>query len=145
MLLSVGDSPEVFLHRLSGGSQLTFTPITTLSLPPSDGALYYTPSHLTASFSTAFSSNGTNFAVASQEGALVVWDVRSSKPFKVFQTDKTRMHAGRSSMNSGASGWLSNDPLDWLGGGYRAPGWSVRNVKFGSSDSGREVMTFTKV
>ncbi|KIM80434.1 hypothetical protein PILCRDRAFT_822564 [Piloderma croceum F 1598] len=142
-LLSVGDSPKVYLHHLSGGSQLTFTPITTLSLPPPDGTLYYTSSNLAASFSTSFSSNGTKFAVASQEGSVVVWDVRSSKPLKIFQTDKTRMPAGRS-MNSGASGWLSDDPWDWSRGGYQAPGWGVRSVKFGSSDSGREVMTFTE-
>jgi len=48
-------------------------------------------------------------------------------------------------MNSGASGWLSDDPWDWSRGGYRAPGWGVRSVKFGSGDSGREVMTFTEV
>lgn len=142
-LLSVGDSPKVYLHHLSSSSRLTFTPITTLTLPPPDGTLYYTSS-LAASFSTAFSSNGTKFAVASQEGSVVVWDVRSSQPLKIFQTDKTRMPAGRS-MNGGASGWLSDDPWDWSRGGYQAPGWGVRSVKFGSSDSGREVMTFTEV
>jgi hypothetical protein len=143
-LLSVGDSPKVYLHHLSGGSRLTFTPITTLSLPPPDGTIYNTSSSLAASFSTAFSSNGTKFAVASQEGSVVVWDVRSSKPLKIFQTDKTRMPAGRS-MNGDASGWLSDDPWDWSRGGYHAPGWGVRSVKFGSSDSGREIMTFTEV
>jgi len=145
-LLSVGDSPQVYLHRLSGGSRLTFTPITTLTLPPPDASsLCYSSSSLAASFSTAFSSNGTKFAVASQEGAVVIWDVRSSKPLKVFQTDKTRMPSSKSPTNGGASGWLSDDPWDWTRGAYQAPGWGVRSVKFGSNDSGREIMTFTEV
>jgi len=144
-LLSVGDSPKVYLHRLSGGSRLTFTPITTLTLPPPDNSsLYHISSNLAASFSTAFSSNGTKFAVASQEGAVAVWDVRSSKPLKVFQTDKNRMPEGKSMMNGNASGWLSDDPWDWTRGGYQAPGWGVRSVKFGSGDSGKEIMTFTE-
>jgi WD40 repeat protein len=145
-LLSVGDSPKVYLHHLSGGSRLTFNSITTLSLPPPDASsLYYSSSSLAASFSTSFSSNGTKFAVASQEGAVAVWDVRSSKPLKVFQTDQSRMPSSKSPTNGGATGWLSDDPWDWTRGAYRAPGWGVRSVKFGSDDSGREIMAFTEV
>ena len=89
-VLSVGDSSEVFLHHVSGGAKLTFTPITTLTLPRVDGLPFWLPSNaLVASFSTAFSADGTKFAIASQEGVVAVWDVRSTKPIKVFQTDKT--------------------------------------------------------
>jgi hypothetical protein len=71
----------------------------------------------------------------------VVWDVRSTKPLKEFQTDKTRLPGPNP--NGGATGWLSDDFWDWTRGDGRAPGWSVRNVKFGGSP--KEVMTFTEV
>jgi WD40 repeat protein len=143
-LLSVGDSSKVYLHRMAGGSRIDFTPISTLCLPPPEiSPLIYPSPSLAASFSTAFSSNGTKFAVASQEGVVVVWDVRSSKPLKVFQTDKTKARTG----NGNASGWLSDDPWDWTRGHSKAPGWSVRSVKFGNTHerSGKEIMTFTEV
>lgn len=144
-LLSVGDSTKVFLHRISGGSRLTFDPITTLSVPPPDPSSLYFTSNLAASFSTAFSANGTKFAVASQEGSVVIWDVRSSKPLKVFQTDKTRVYMDKHVDNGGPGGWLSDDPFEWTRGSCRAPGWGVRNVKFGSANSGKEILTFTEV
>lgn len=141
-LLSVGDSSKVYLHQIKGGSQISFSPIATLTLPPANlSPFMYPSSSLAASFSTAFSSDGSKYAVASQEGVLVVWDVRCTKPLRVFQTDKTRLPA--SSGNGGATGWLSDDFGDWTRGTGRAPGWSVRNVKFGGS--AKEVMTFTEV
>ena len=77
-LLCVGDSPDVYLHRITGGSHITFSPIATLSL-----SSYIQHSHdsvsglsqvssIPASFSTAFSADGSKFAVASQEGVVVV-------------------------------------------------------------------------
>ncbi|KAG6846709.1 hypothetical protein H0H93_012326 [Arthromyces matolae] len=100
----------------------------------------YASASLTASFSTAFSSDGLKFAVASQEGLLAVWDVRSSKPLKVFQTEKSRVPAG----NGAASGYMADEIFDWSGGSsFKAPGWSVRNVKFGGSGD-KELMTFTE-
>lgn len=99
---------------------------------------------LIASFSTAFSSDGTKYAVASQEGVVAIWDVRSSKPMKTFNTDKSRISLG----HGGATGWLSDDPWDWTRNSYRAPGWSVRSVKFNNSGrygTGKEIMTFTEV
>jgi hypothetical protein len=75
---------------------------------------------------------------------VVVWDVRSSKPLKVYQTDKTRSGEGAGG-NGAGSGYLSDDPWDWTRGGSRAPGWGVRSVKFSPGSSGREVMTFTEV
>ena len=150
-LLSVGDSSKVYLHRMSGGRCMSFIPITILTLPP---PVYfpvnYSSASPVASFSTAFSGDGSKFAVASQEGSVVVYDVRSSKPLKIFNTDKHRGSNGKDSvMNGSASGWLSDDPWDWSRGSSRAPGWGVRSVKFGSGGGfgypGREVMVFTEV
>ncbi|KAJ8516621.1 hypothetical protein ONZ45_g6092 [Pleurotus djamor] len=143
-LLSVGDSPKVYLHHITGGARITFAPIHTLTLPPPDSYPLNYSSSLAASFSTAFSADGSKFAVASQEGLVAVWDVRSSKPLKVFQTDKSRMPP--STGNGAASGWLSDDPWDWTRGHSKAPGWSVRSVKFGCGGHGlgKELMVFTE-
>lgn len=145
-LLSVGDSPRIYLHHLSGGSCITFAPIVTLSVPPPDARLY-SPS-LSASFSTAFSHDGMKFAVASQEGVVAVWDVRSTKPMKVIQTDKTRLPVGHLG-NEEESSMLSDDPWDWTRGNSKAPGWGARSVKFGAGGThgrpGHEIMTFTEV
>jgi WD40 repeat protein len=150
-LLSVGDSNKVYFHRITGGAQVTFSPINTLEIPPPDSLGGYSTSSLAASFSTAFSSDGSKFAVASQEGLVAVWDVRGmSKPIKVFQTDKTRVPGGSTSEfigNGLATGWLSDDPWEWTRGN-KAPGWCVRNVKFNGGDGarlGKEVMAFTEV
>lgn len=144
-LLSVGDTSKVFLHRLTGGSHINISPIATLSLPPPDvSVLPYASTALVASFSTSFSSDGTKYAVASQEGVVAVWDVRSTKPLKTFQTDKSRVPLG----NGGATGWLSDDPWEWTRGSCKAPGWSVRNVKFsqgGRNGIGKEILAFTEV
>ncbi|KAH7930207.1 hypothetical protein BV22DRAFT_1125157 [Leucogyrophana mollusca] len=144
-LLSVGDSDKVHLHQLNGGSRITFTPIATLAVPPPDSFVYtHTPS---ASFSTAFSNDGMKFAVASQEGVVAVWDVRSSKPMKIMQTDRMRMPIGQPG-NGDGSGWLSEYPWDWTRGNSKAPGWGVRSLKFGAGGShghsGHEIMTFTE-
>ncbi|KAI9066238.1 hypothetical protein FKP32DRAFT_1610143 [Trametes sanguinea] len=154
-LLCVGDSPDVYLHRITGGSKITFTPIAKLSL-----SSYIQESHvggltpvssIPASFSTAFSADGSKFAVASQEGVVVVWDVRSTKPLKVFHTDKSRASSPfsasptRGTMSTATGVWPSYDsPWDWSRGGTRAPGWGVRSVKFSPPGVGREVMTFTE-
>lgn len=127
-----------------------------LSLSPYIAALpmftytTYSPYHASnpvpASFSTAFSANGSKFAVASQEGAVVVWDVRSTKPLKVIQTDKERSLPS-SHGTSSASGWLygSSQAWEWGRGHGKAPGWGVRSVKFSPRGVGREVLTFTEV
>ncbi|KAF8170429.1 WD40-repeat-containing domain protein [Pholiota molesta] len=152
-LLSVGDSNKVYIHQITGGASISFAPITTLTIPPPDSSpLPYASSSLAAAFSTAFSGDGTKFAVASQEGVVAVWDVRSTKPVKVFQTDKTRGMGGGNGAgggllgNGGASGWLSDDPFEWTRG-TKAPGWCVRSVKFNGGEGarlGKEVMAFTE-
>lgn len=142
----MGDSNKVYFHRISGGAQLTFTPITNLVIPAPDVIpLGFSTSSLVASFSTAFSRDGSKFAVASQEGVIAVWDVRSTKPIKVFHTDKSR---GMKPVigNGAASGWLSDDPWEWTRG-TKAPGWCARNVKFNGGEgakSGKEIMAFTE-
>ncbi|KIK66885.1 hypothetical protein GYMLUDRAFT_69923 [Collybiopsis luxurians FD-317 M1] len=145
-LLSVGDSSKVFLHRIYGGSQLSFSPVATLTVPPPDrNLLPFFSSTLAASFSTSFSRDGTKYAVASQEGVVCVWDVRSTRPLKVYQTDKS--DTGGISGNGMASGFLSDDPYEWTRGLSKAPGWSARNVKFGNGGGdgcGKEIMTFTE-
>ncbi|KAJ8594288.1 hypothetical protein M405DRAFT_918131 [Rhizopogon salebrosus TDB-379] len=134
-LLSVGDSPRIYLHSLSGNAQLTFNHTTPLHVPPP------TASHLfpiAASFSTAWSADGLKFAVACEEGVIAIWDVRSTKPMKVLHTSA----GGRD-----YSGW-SHDPWEGMRGDSRAPGWSARNVKFGCGGvggrAGHEIMTFTE-
>ena len=159
-LLSVGDSPDIYLHRITGGAHVTFTPMAKLSLEPyittvsnySYGGVYLPHNNypgVPASFSTAFSSNGSKFAVASQEGVVVVWDVRSTKPLKVVQTDKTRSSGSplATTATGGASGWLyeSSPSWEWGRGQSKAPGWGVRSVKFSPQGVGREVLTFTEV
>ncbi|TFK17510.1 hypothetical protein FA15DRAFT_761035 [Coprinopsis marcescibilis] len=140
-LLSVGDSNKVYIHNITGGARVSFSHTTTLSLPPPENLPPAIPSgSLAASFSAAFSADGIKFAVASQEGVVAVWDVRSSKPLKVYHTEKSR----GSAETGNASSWLSDDPWDWTRGRSRAPGWSVRNVKFGGLPGGREVLTFTE-
>lgn len=62
---------------------------------------------------------------------------------KVYHTEKTRAVGAGRLMNGNATGWLSDDPWDWSRGN-RAPGWSVRNVKFGGSHRGKEMLTFTE-
>jgi WD40 repeat protein len=154
-LLSVGDSSKVYLHSITGGARITFSPITTLTVPASSSSspspLYsdvysYLYSTLPASFSTSFSSDGTKFAVASQEGVVVVWDVRSSKPLKAYESNKNRgSGAERPRRQGNASGWLGNDAWDWARFGSLAPGWGFRNVKFSPAGSGKELITFIEV
>lgn len=130
--------------------------MTKLSLSPYISAMssysygfvspYQSVQPVPASFSSSFSANGSKFAVASQEGVVVVWDVRSTKPLKVIETDKARSGASSGRWATGmASGWVYDAPWDWGRGQAKAPGWGVRSVKFSPRGVGREVLTFTEV
>ncbi|OJA08493.1 hypothetical protein AZE42_02854 [Rhizopogon vesiculosus] len=136
-LLSVGDSPRIYLHSLSGSSRLSFNRITTLHVPP---PISVHPFSLVASFSTAWSADGLKFAVACQEGVIAIWDVRSTKPMKVLHTSRAR--------GGDDTGWMSDDPWEWTRGNSRAPGWGARNIKFGcggvGAQAGHEIMTYTE-
>lgn len=121
-LLSVGDSPRVYLHSLSGSAQLAFNRTTTLHVPP---PIYPHPELI--SLSTAWSADGLKFAVACQEGVVAIWDVRNTKPMKVLHTNYAR--DGKDSFpDSGSTS-------------------SPRNVKFGGvgGQAGHEIMTYTEV
>jgi hypothetical protein len=85
------------------------------------------------------------FAVASQEGVAVIWDVCSSKPLKVLETDCTRGKERRATGE--ASGYMYEEDLwDWSRGGSRAPGWGIRSIKFSPEGAdGKEVLVFTEV
>lgn len=123
-LLSVGDSREINLHALSygaPGSAITFEQMSTLYLLPQYNSVFVNWSHYPALFSSAFSSDGTKFAVSSQEGTVMVWDIRSSLPLKIIQTDRTRQ----------------SGPVSYSR-------WGTRSLKFGGR-AGKEVMVFNEV
>ena len=142
-LLSVGDSNEVYLHNIRGGSVVSFNHVATHILPSPDYSGIPSPSSsLVASFSTSFSGDGYKYAVASQEGVVAVWDVRSTKPMKVYHTNKIRQ--AEPPTFSTAAGGLWDNPWEWTRGGACGPGWSARNVKFGGNRSGKEILTFTE-
>ncbi|KAJ3922964.1 hypothetical protein F5877DRAFT_63713 [Lentinula edodes] len=60
------------------------------------------------------------------KGVICIWDVRSTKPLRVYQTDKSESWNG--SGNGLASGYLSDHPYEWT----KAPGWSARSIEFGN-------------
>ena len=64
-LLAVGDSPQVYLYDISknGSYQRTSTLIASTD----------------ASFSCAWNQSSDKFAIASQDGFVSVWDIRSSE------------------------------------------------------------------
>lgn len=73
LVVSVGDTPEVFLY----------------SVHPITGDLQKITSYTAASdaaFSTSWSPDSLQFAVASQDGNVSVWDVRSSEKVANLQT-----------------------------------------------------------
>ena len=98
-LLSVGDSPRVYLHSLSGSAQLTFNRTKTLHVPPP-----MSPPPSLVSLSTAWSADGLKFAVACQEGVVAIWDVRNTKPMKVLYTNYASYGRASSPQNVKFSG-----------------------------------------
>ncbi|TDL15024.1 hypothetical protein BD410DRAFT_902795 [Rickenella mellea] len=141
-ILSCGDSPQIYLHRLLPShprTPLTFIHLATYTLPtsplypspfssttsspptPNPYAAYpsspyapslYSPSPSWSSwspwswpnpsgppsscFSTTWSSDGSKFAVASQEGMVCVWDVRSQEVLEGarWETQRERERSG---------------------------------------------------
>ena len=83
-LLAVGDTPEVFLYNVSRSGEHVKVATYTAS---SDAA-----------FSTTWSPDGTKFAVASQDGVVSVWDVRSSRRLAALLTSQS----GRADGNGAA-------------------------------------------
>nr|CDI56041.1 wd40 repeat-like protein [Melanopsichium pennsylvanicum 4] len=65
VMVTVGDTPQVFIHSISpSGEHMKIATYTASS---------------DACFSTTWSPDASKFAVASQDGVVSVWDVRSSK------------------------------------------------------------------
>ncbi|EAU83158.1 hypothetical protein CC1G_07840 [Coprinopsis cinerea okayama7 len=146
MIATVGDSGNVYLHHVSGSSRVTYRPVATIPLPlPANTPPHYPttrPSTFTAAFAAAWSKDGSKYAVGSQEGVVGVWDIRSTKPLKVFQVDKMR-GMGAGGLGASPAGWISWDPSHWFVN--TAPSWSVRNVKFGGDENGlNETLVFAE-
>ena len=78
-----------------------------------------------ACFTTAWTSDGHKFAVAAQEGALAVWDVRSSVPVWVFWTGMRNLSprragaVGNTSDSDGSWDWTHSE-VAGQGGGWTA-------------------------
>ncbi|KAN0062891.1 hypothetical protein ACQY0O_004712 [Thecaphora frezii] len=79
-LIAVGDTPEVFVYHVRRDGEF-------------DKVATYTAS-TDASFSTTWSPDGSKFAVASQDGIVSVWDVRSSRPLASLSTWQAGMAGG---------------------------------------------------
>ncbi|KAJ9475476.1 hypothetical protein PHBOTO_005553 [Pseudozyma hubeiensis] len=79
-LIAVGDTPEVFIHSVSRSGE--HAKIATYSAS-SD-----------ACFSTTWSPDGSKFAVASQDGVVSVWDVRSSRRLAAVSTSQASAGSG---------------------------------------------------
>lgn len=78
-LVCVGDTPEVFLFHVDWpkGDLVEIATYTASS---------------DASFSTSWSPDGLQFAVASQDGIVSVWDVRSSQKIATLTTSQDANH-----------------------------------------------------
>jgi WD40 repeat protein len=152
-LLCVGDTPDAYLFNISPGPVVTFSPLATYTLPaPPFSALPPSPTtppvnfRSLACFTTAWSADGLKFAVASQEGQLCVWDVRSARPLFTFWTT-WRPNSTSRRMRLGEWEWED------LGGHVRpsddatnnGPDSGIRNVRFSAGEGGRELMVFTEV
>ena len=74
-LVAVGDTPDVFIYHFD--EQGSSHRIARYEVSDS-------------SFSTSWHPDGTKFAVASQDGTVSVWDVRSSQPVAVLGTSAER-------------------------------------------------------
>ncbi|KLO07961.1 hypothetical protein SCHPADRAFT_1001276 [Schizopora paradoxa] len=196
-LLSCGDSSTVHLHRISPwapGMPLKFEHIASYTLPqPSidNSSLMTTPpispylpyafvdgqwtvggGPLCSCFSTAWNSDGSKFAVASQEGMVVVWDVRSGEPLPKARWETSRRdlkppEAARTPATTNSRSHPSvamgtaeeelipsaeehlqtlytSDPWVFVDSNVHAPAWGVRCVKFSKNISGQEVLVFTE-
>ncbi|EPQ27205.1 uncharacterized protein PFL1_05128 [Pseudozyma flocculosa PF-1] len=79
-LVAVGDTPEVFIYHVRPNGE--YDKVATYSASTD------------ASFSTTWSPDGSKFAVASQDGIVSVWDVRSSYPLASLTTSQAGMPGG---------------------------------------------------
>ena len=88
------------------------------SFPPFDSPSNLHPLQAPAhSANRSVSPSSSKFAVATHEGMVAVWDVRSRQPMKMFTTDRNRAPPGGAGgmarsgnrATGAASGWLYKD------------------------------------
>nr|ODN95078.1 hypothetical protein L204_04425 [Cryptococcus depauperatus CBS 7855] len=164
-LISVGDSTDVTLSRLSGdGREIKKV------------AIYKAGTD--AGFSSAWSKDGRKFAVASQDGQVTVWDHRSSRPLAIFHTssststsstpsfvhDVTESHQRSNSDAESASSSSSQSQESWdtpmdgeaiilrdpvtgtpRAGSSMSGKEAARVVKFSPEGSTRDLMVFSEL
>lgn len=117
-------------------------------------------------FTTAWSASGLQFAAASQDGTVTVWDVRSSRPlnsWRVPQRTGYRPHppgatpersASPPSLYPGnpiaraydsryAGAYHSTDQFLW-DPSTQGPGHGIRSLKFSPAGGNREMLVFTE-
>ncbi|KAF8514602.1 hypothetical protein JB92DRAFT_124386 [Gautieria morchelliformis] len=145
-LLCVGDTPHAYLFRIIPGAFVACEPLATYIFPmlpyedqsclvpcndpPSYVSLRprtYRPTIHTystihssmaprACFATAWTSDGLKFAVAAQEGALAVWDVRSSVPIWAFwsglRAPSVQQHRARRRARAAPTNWWGANASD---------------------------------
>jgi len=141
-LLAVGDTNQVFLYNISTGSDtVTFDKIATYGA----GA--------DANFSTAFSADGSKFAVASQDGLVTVWDVRSSSELAVYRTAPRPIAGATPIPSTGAPSSMHRVTMSRNGSYTRETslwdankglGHGVRALKFSPLGAERELLIFTE-
>lgn len=164
-LIATYSLPAPKIHSLQSNSYLTLTFV--------DGDWPFSSMPASSCFSTAWNADGTKFAVASQEGIVLVWDVRSREPLPMAQwetvksetedtiesghmrsfmrgsADETRSNNRSTSDTTHQSipghTYLSDHPQAWIDDSATAPAWGVRCVKFARNKSGREILVFTEV
>ncbi|PWN94660.1 hypothetical protein FA09DRAFT_363532 [Tilletiopsis washingtonensis] len=107
-LVAVGDTSQVFLYKMSpaiapcgeearaglaGASHAGLAAAMTAGVVSRTGQWEWISTYAAsdASFSTDWSPDGTKFAVASQDGVVSVWDVRSSRCVKQLRTSQSAL------------------------------------------------------
>lgn len=102
-LIAVGDTPEVFLYRRRSnkgsrdqGEDELDVPTASSGKPEIPGFEHLKTYRATsdACFSSAWHPDGTKFAVASQDGVVSVWDVRSEAKLAEIKTSQSANSGG---------------------------------------------------
>lgn len=81
-LVAVGDSPEVYLYDIGTSNNDDYKLVTKLIASEDAG------------FSCAWNENSDKFAVASQDGQISVWDIRSSEKLSVLKSKQSPLVTG---------------------------------------------------
>lgn len=110
-----------------------------------------------ACFATAWNADGTRFAVAGQEGAVRVWDVRCKEPLEgaCWETGPSEERAGVRNRDleegtmsfSGLPGYVNHagmNELNFIEAESSSLPWGVRALRFSRNPSGKEVLVFTE-